>query len=287
MGLTGTRLLLTSLLTVAFGSGLWAQEATAEAESQAPPEQLTFLTWNVLADDVEVAKRIPALYKAIGDVDADVIALQEVSSWFVEMVHQEPWLKRYRTPTRNGRLQYPRGLTILSKYPIRSWTFQALPSRQHRGVLIAELDVNGRTITVATAHMDSPLALGKVRARQLDVIFGLLKEAEDVVFLGDFNFGDKEQPETEHLSDSYVDLWSTLKPEEPGYTWNIEENGMAKRGAFPGETSRRIDRILVRSKVYEPKSVRNVGNQPVEPGDNSLFPADHYGVVGTVKRNRE
>lgn len=48
--------------------------------------------------------------------------------------------------------------------------------------------------------------------------------------------------------------------------------------------SRRLDRILIRSSLWKPASVRIVGDQPVTPGDKSLFPSDHFGLTGTVTR---
>jgi hypothetical protein len=57
---------------------------------------------------------------------------------------------------------------------------------------------------------------------------------------------------------------------------------MAKSGSFPGEKSRRIDRILLRSAVWKPGSIRILGDAPVMPGDRSLFPSDHFGLVGSV-----
>ena len=59
---------------------------------------------------------------------------------------------------------------------------------------------------------------------------------------------------------------------------------MARRGAFRGEKSRRIDRILVRSSEWAPGEVRLIGREPLAPGDRSLFPSDHFGLAGVLRR---
>lgn len=137
---------------------------------------------------------------------------------------------------------------------------------------------------VATTHLESPLAEGPVRGRQLDAIFPRLKDADDAVFLGDFNFGDAE-PEEKRIDSAYVDLWKSLKANDPGYTWNIETSDMARKGSFPGEKSRRLDRILLRTPLWKAKGIRIIGDQPIPPGKKDLFPSDHFGLVATIARD--
>ena len=123
-----------------------------------------------------------------------------------------------------------------------------------------------------------------VGTKQLDRIFSLVEDASDVFVLGDFNFGDGE-PEGARIPTSYVDLWKALRPTDPGLTWNMEKSPMAKVQSFQGEKSRRLDRILIRSKRWVPESVRIVGDEPYS-ADGRLFPSDHFGVVGVVRRGQ-
>ena len=255
------------------------------AEDPAPPRALTFATYNVLADEVRTAERVPPLLALLRDSDADVIALQEASSWFLKDLMKQEWVRKgYQAKMPEDGPVNPGGQFILSRLPIREVAYKVLPGPQRRTVLTATLDAGGRRLAVATTHLESRLEDGPVRAKQLDAIFPLLRDSDDAVLLGDLNFGDGEEPDTSHLDKAFVDLWTTLRPGEPGFTWNIEASDMARKGSFPGEKSRRIDRILLRSAVWRPKSVRIVGDQPVKPGDKSLFPSDHFGLVGTVER---
>lgn len=45
-------------------------------------------------------------------------------------------------------------------------------------------------------------------------------------------------------------------------------------------TKRRIDRILLRSKLWEPKEATILGNQIFMESIPTLRPSDHYGVMG-------
>jgi len=72
--------------------------------------------------------------------------------------------------------------------------------------------------------------------------------------------------------------------DEPGYTFDLKLNPMAKAGALPREQSRRIDRILVSSKSWEPADVAIVGNAPIDLEKPDLFPSDHFGLKAILKK---
>ncbi len=246
-----------------------------------PQETASFVTYNVLADIDHADQRVPALLKIIGDCDADVIALQEVAPWFVLRLAQVAWFKEYHAPTSNGKVICPRGLLILSKQPITSSDYGLLPSKQRRAYLVVETKVNGVKFKIATSHLDSFLKEGALRAKQMDIIFKKLSTGDNTVFLGDFNFGDGDQPETRHIDKAYGDVWTKTNPNKKGYTWNIETSKMARDGSFPDEISRRIDRILIKSKHTKPISANILGDKPLK-GKTDIFPSDHFGLRGTV-----
>ena len=242
------------------------------------------LTYNVLGDRVGMEERVPVLLGLMRDSDADVIALQEVTPWFFRKLMAEPWVEdRYHGTMIDGKFVVAGGLFILSKHPIEKTAYERLPGRQERNALVASMTVEGRRMVVGTVHLESPLEEGATRAEQLDIVFGLLKDADDTILLGDFNFGDGEAPETAHLEDTFVDMWLALRPDEAGFTWNIEKSEMAREGSYPGEESRRIDRMLVRSEVWRPASIRIIGDAPVIAGRKDLFPSDHFGLVGVLE----
>jgi endonuclease/exonuclease/phosphatase family metal-dependent hydrolase len=95
--------------------------------------------------------------------------------------------------------------------------------------------------------------------------------------MGDFNFGDGQQPETSALHEyyedygNYIDAWLALSPDNPGTTYH-------------GYPNRRLDRILVRSQDWEPLNIRLFGNEQVIIGGENYYASDHYGVVATLRR---
>ena len=197
---------------------------------------------------------------------------------------QEPWVSNgYHATMHDGEAAAVRGLFILSRFPITRTYANLLPGGQGRAILAVALEVDGREMRVATVHMESPLDQGPVRAEQLDMVFELIGGAEEAILLGDLNFGDGEQPETEHLQEDFIDVWRALRPAEPGYTWDMTKSEMAKRGSFPNETSRRIDRILVKSKLWKPKSIHIIGHAAVAADQPAVFASDHFGLVGTLE----
>jgi endonuclease/exonuclease/phosphatase family metal-dependent hydrolase len=267
------------LLTLLVSASAYAQPATAPATQ---PARLTFLTYNVLADPALARERVPALLKILGDSDADVIALQEVTPWFLKAMQREGWAKRYHQ-VPEGTEQPRGGLVILSKLRPVGHAYRDVTSRQRRGVLVVHYRVDGRHLAVATVHLESPLEAGETRARQLKQVFPLLKEADDAVLLGDYNFSEGWQPETGVLPKDFVDVWKTVKPDDVGYTWNIEVSPMAKAGSFPNEKSGRIDRILIRSDRWKPVDAKVLGDKAVDER-GQVFPSDHFGLMGAVGR---
>ncbi len=257
------------------------QISTAE-ESNKDLTTAKLLTYNVLADAVHQETRLPAIFDILGKSDADIIALQEVAPWFLIELEKQEWLKKYHGTLSEGKLIAPRGLLILSKAPIQKVTAELLTTRQHRALLVVETEIKGVKVAVATCHLESPLEASGTRAIQIDEFFKILDQAEHSVFLGDFNFGEGEEPETSMMIPKFVDSWRHTNAKEVGYTWNMEKNEMAKSGSFPNEKSRRLDRIFIRSKHLTPHKTEIIGDQEIEK-NKGLYPSDHFGLLGTVK----
>lgn len=257
-----------------------AQPAPAERRS------LRVISYNVLADEVALERRIPALLRVMERGAADVLLLQEVAPWFLDWIAGSQWLRAFEIATIDGRLALPNGQMILSRLPILATRARRLAGGQGRTLLVSRLSLGvGEQVCVATTHMESFLEDGAVRARQLDEIFAELRRERDdasvvaTLLGGDLNFGDGEQPDSAHLDPEFVDAWTRLHPDAAGFTWDIEQSEMARVGSFVGEPSRRLDRLLLRSSAWVPRSIEIIGDAPVEPGDRRLFPSDHFGLV--------
>jgi tyrosyl-DNA phosphodiesterase 2 len=267
------------------GCGDRPNAATTKSALGPPSESITLLAYNVLADRVRLEERLPAILELLRTANADVIALQEADDWLLEALEKQAWFREYFHATRTqGRLDAPGGQLLWSRFPIEHWQEFDLPGFQGRTVVVADLRVNGQKMSIANTHLESRLEDGPIRAKQLEFIFARLGEG-DAALLGDLNFGDGAKPETSNLPNNFVDVWSALRSKEAGFTWNVETNPMAKAGSFPGEGRGRIDRIMVRSTRWKPKSVELVGDKPIA-GAKDVFASDHFGLLATYELRR-
>lgn len=263
-----------------------AAAASAGTSSQPPRNALRLLSYNVLADPVHLDQRLPPLFQEMRDAQADVIALQEVAPWFLEAVEREAWAREYSFCEVAGRGADRGGQAFLSKIAVTNPYSVNLRGRQQRTALVVDIDVGGgESIALATTHMESFLEDGPTRALQLDAIFDALsrRSSGTRVLCGDLNFGEGEEPDTSHLDSSYLDVWNALRPEDAGYTWDIERSEMARVSSFVGEGSRRLDRVLLQSETWRGESITIVGDTPVTP-DRRLFPSDHFGISCELRR---
>ncbi len=260
-----------------------ASAGSAKKLPKLPLPELTLVSYNVLADPVRVSERFPPLFELLARLDPDIIALQEVTDWIARLIHEQPWAQAYHASTLGGRRAHPGGQYILSKRPILRSRSLALPGRQRRTALFSTIAAREDVeLTVVTTHLESFLEDGPLRARQLDAIFEALMIEDEAVLLGDFNFGDGELEEGS-INAEFDDLWKQLRPQEPGFTWDIERSEMARAGSFTGEPSRRLDRVLLRSELWTGGSIEIIGDEPVHAGKLDLFPSDHFGLVATLK----
>jgi endonuclease/exonuclease/phosphatase family metal-dependent hydrolase len=162
--------------------------------------------------------------------------------------------------------------------------YEVLPGGQERTVLYGVVQLADRQLLVATMHMESPLDAGAIRAAQLSTIFKQVGSLPEVIVLGDFNFGDGREPESASLDPTFVDLWRDLRPGDPSFTWNMEQSPLARKNSFFGESSGRIDRILMRSATWAPHDIRILGDGPIDPARPDLYPSDHFGLLGILTR---
>jgi endonuclease/exonuclease/phosphatase family metal-dependent hydrolase len=251
----------------------------AEPDVQPATKELRFVTYNVLADEDPTGKRVPKLLQILRDANADIIVLQEVAPWFASVLLKEPWVQSYHRPLKDGKTFIAHEYLVLSRFPILDTESAPLPGNQHRGYFAATLQLPTGPAKVATCHLESLLEDGPIRAQQLDLYFQRLADTDDAFFAGDFNFGDGELPDTKHLATDFRDAWRDVHPKLPGYTWDIEKSRMAREESFPGEPSRRLDRVLFRASRWHATRAELLGTEPVSPKNKRFFPSDHFGLL--------
>jgi tyrosyl-DNA phosphodiesterase 2 len=278
---------LVALLTRTALCAVLALTAVIGAAAGNPaPDELRLVTYNVLADLGDADRRIPRLLAILREARPDILVLQEVEPWFAGRLLKESWIQKFRRPTRDGKTLIAHEYLVFSRFPLTDTEIAALPGAQHRVYFAVTIELPGGPAKVATCHLESRLEDGPTRAQQLDCYFQHLAGNDDAFLAGDFNFGDGEQPDTTHLAPDFGDAWLLIQPREAGFTWDIEKSRMAKEGSFPGEPSRRLDRVLFRSKRWTPVFAELLGTQPVSAKTPRIFPSDHFGLL-VVFRARE
>ena len=121
------------------------------------------------------------------------------------------------------------------------------------------------------------------RAKQLRRIFPALAPEPHVILTGDFNFCASWEEE-QQLAPTYQDIWSTLHPQQAGYSEDTERNTMRLR--HTGKSKQvRFDRVLVRSQHvgWYAEAIALIGTQPISDTKPELFPSDHFGLVSRLR----
>jgi len=249
--------------TAGIGDGLTSGQCSADSWQSAVSARLTLLSLNVFASErTNGTRRLAAILKLIKKSGADVVTLQEVEKWFVQSLQAHPWLRSNYHFSDYGAGQAPGGLYILSRYPIASLKyFESIAPGQvsvsQRGrVLVAKIGIKNKPVYVATTNLDWSDANN--RAHSLDFIRTVTRKYNHVFLTGDFNFDDLAEPETSHIGRKFLDLWTSLNPNKPGYTWDPRVNSFAK-ASDPLSRASRIDRIFLKSSKWLPRAVNLVG----------------------------
>lgn len=273
------------------GDGLTSGQCSSDHWQTSVASRLTLLTLNVFASERgNSTRRFAAIVQLIKKTGADVVALQEVEKWFVHALQAHSWMKNNFHMSDYGPGQAPGGLFILSRYPIASVDYfesirpgQVEVSQRAR-VLLAKLGVKGQALYVANTQLD--YRSSENRAASLEFIFRTLKPFRHVFLMGDFNFDEGSKLETAAIPASYLDLWPTLVPDRPGWTWDPRSNWFAA-ASDPLSRASRIDRVFLRSNQWMPRSINLVGCSVSDPlcGAKNLDPKKGVALVDANKLN--
>ncbi|MEQ8465042.1 poly(A) polymerase [Coleofasciculus sp. E1-EBD-02] len=259
-------------------------QPTEQPSTEATIGTLTIASFNVLCDRyeqerIQTAQRLPVIVEHLRRCDADIIALQEATPPLLDVLLEQDWVHSYTiSESPAGQTLKPYGLLLLSRLP---FTLVEHQYSAHKRVLVGTWEINGRSLHLAVVHLTSNRAHNalEVRAHQRSVLLNYLKTLPgDGFIVGDFNSRGDEQEE--ELSQSgFVDVWTLLHPDDPGYTFNPERNPLAKLMSLRGEAAR-FDRILQRSEDgrWMPRSMELFACEPVPDTQGTLYPSDHFGI---------
>lgn len=243
---------------------------------------IKLLTFNIWFSPHEMQRRMKAIGDILESTTPHLVALQEMTAEHWQICLQHPSFSRYSWSQPPPRQRY---YTMLGS----SIPFTVPPERQPFRTSSMERDLLYATVkqeqlpplVFATSHLES-LDNAQVRAAQIDESLRLLSRTNDAVFCGDTNINPAADGEV-GLPSPWQDAWLTLRPQEPGYTFDVQKNKMmAQHDSWARSTGARLrfDRFWVKLSSYAVTNIELL-DQPLEE-DASVWPSDHFGLLLTL-----
>lgn len=217
-------LLLPAVLAFFWFYGTYFNLSRANADSGRPT--LTVMTFNI----DKSADALDPILSIIRDSNADVVAVQELTSETAGIIEQEladryPHMALH--PQRSGS-----GLGILSRYPISDDEYVMLERAYQR----VTLDVERQTVVLYTAHVVQPLGYRfRFSEREWEIMEIVKRAAAEpfpVILAGDFNMTERSETYrkvTAHFADAYREAgWGLglTYPASPKDRWGLYYPGL-------------------------------------------------------------
>jgi len=265
----------------------WKKIESKEFSELKSVKTIKLLTYNVWFSEEYISERAQGIFRILHESDADIIALQEVTFHFLQLILMQDWIrKEFFISDIKGDTFSSYGVVLLFRIPAKRLTLYQLPSNMERQLLIAEFTINDQPFKVATVHLESMRNSADVRAEQLNSIFPLLSNNNSVL-MGDFNFCSSNVNEYRNIDDSYTDLWDELRSDNFGATLNSDLNPMLTTKSS-NRIMARYDKILMRNEnqVWQCMQIALLGDTAISRHQPNIFPSDHFAVVAKIDCKR-
>ncbi|XP_050288504.1 uncharacterized protein LOC126727079 isoform X1 [Quercus robur] len=260
------------------------------------------LSYNVWFGDVEIQKRVEALGELIQLHSPDVICFQEITLDIYDILKASSWWNTYNCSVSDQMASTTIDFCMqLSKLPVKSFSRKPLPfssSRMLNELCMAEIEVRGKLLTVATSHFLNPCPgpptwdqmHSEERIAQAKEAVNLLKKFPNVVFCGDMNWDEKLDGRFPS-PDGWIDAWAELRPGENGWTYDTVSNPML---SYNRPLQKRLDRFICNLCDFKLSAINMIGVEAI-PGVSYMkekkvrkrvrklvrpvLPSDHYGLL--------
>jgi endonuclease/exonuclease/phosphatase family metal-dependent hydrolase len=247
-----------------------------------PMDRLLVATLNILNLADRWAERLPLLLADMAALQPDLIGLQEV----VYPMHQDRLLgaageARYEAIRGwAGRPEY--GNSLLVKAPLAVTDLERLDlgigRAAHRVRLVLP---GGAALLFAVTHLHHPPEAVAERLAQVEALVPWLEASpahDAMIVVGDFNAGPLEPAHARMCAAGFRSAFEEANGREPAVTWpsGLQAEAMDTDGE-PGC----LDYIWLRGAVTVDEA-RLAFDRPA-PGDATLYPSDHLGVVASVR----
>ena len=252
--------------------------ACATGPGRQPSAELTVVTFNIWHDMGDWPARRPLVIAALRDMDADVIALQEVlqdvdlpnqaediadalGGYSVHFVSVDP----SGQPRRYGN-------AILTRLPVlETGEARLRPLDDSRTLATVRVSVNGRPVQIAATHLHHTPEGGALRASQIADVLRRAGGGEDapVILLGDFN-ASSGASEFSVVREGFTDVLETANPAAAARSTLVTAHG---------HRAERIDHVFVERGRFDIVSARLAADQAV----GGVWPSDHVAVVARLR----
>jgi tyrosyl-DNA phosphodiesterase 2 len=260
-------------------AGKWLKQCPRRTPAPVDLASLRVVTFNVWFDRFECERRCAAVLEILRHATADVIALQEVTPYFLQRLLAEPWLRDAYLSSRSKLLDARYDVVMLSRVPVRRFVSHALTTDMGRRLHALEIPTTRGRLVVAGVHLESMRERTPTRLVQIDECIPILGRADFSVWLGDFNSAPSSE-EDQRIRGAFRDAWDDLDG-APGYTRDSSRNAMLAK--VKADRHQRIDRILWRGQGFQPARVRLLGTNPLAGTEGQVFPSDHFGLVAELE----
>ncbi|CAD8145815.1 unnamed protein product [Paramecium pentaurelia] len=260
-----------SLQYFAFKNDGWKIENCKEKEEKVNQKEISILTYNVWFEKHNFNERVIEILKIIQQNNCDLVCLQEVTRNFQIMMSNDKFIQQNYYITGNVIKDY--GILILSKFKPKFINELVFNSQFGRTFLYIECQINMHSLIIGTSHLESMVYNENARFEQLKYVYKELEKYKNVIIMGDFNL--ETQKDELSISPAYVDLWKHLYPDNPGYTFIIED------------FKRRFDRVLLKKEgSYLANKIEILGmdelpiyknKKPSQKGEVKT-PSDHFAL---------
>lgn len=244
---------------------------------------LRLLTFNIWFAEHEMATRMHAIGSIVMSKQPELVALQEMTDahWHICKAHAAFGQYSWSDPALDQRYYTLIGSRSSFAVAPRRLPFEV--SLMGRDLLYGTVNLPSLPpLVFATSHLES-LNHAKVRREQIGETLKVLDNSVDVVFCGDTNINEADDGQVS-LPAPWKDAWSTLRPHDPGYTFDVDRNRMmaqADAWARSNHARLRFDRFWSKLRNYELVSIDLLD----EPVAGDVWPSDHFGLLLTLKGN--
>ncbi|KAK9803621.1 hypothetical protein WJX72_006035 [[Myrmecia] bisecta] len=261
--------------------------------------KLTLLTYNVwFAEDVALKERMAGIGRIVEEKGyPHFICFQEMTPNIYVMLSKAAWWSRYTASPMEHSSYFTtllfRKADVAVSAPLCFVPFAK--SVMGRGIHMVGARVGRHSVRVATSHLESMCGWNQTysaeRCAQAKQALTLLDGAQEpnVLYAGDMNWDESKDGQLP-VPHGWQDAWTSLKPGDPGLTYDPKANPML--GPY-NRIRKRLDRVFAKLANWRLEGIEMVGTRAIPgvtyqkqskkgPSTLPVLPSDHFGLFLTL-----